>query len=432
MRPYRDQHDIMNIPEITIDSSLRARLQQGHPWVYRNHVSGGEHLRSGQWVRVRCGGWIAYGLWDTRSAIAVRLFSRQAVPDADWIGERVWEAWESRAAIRNSIPNTSAYRWIYGEGDGLPGLVVDRYGDYAVIHTYAESVQAIVSQVATAMRGCDPELRGVSIHQRPQDDEEGDDSPSPPPASRSPASRLPPPASRPLPPASRLLPLWGDLPPDDLVIQEHGLYFRANLRQGQKTGLFLDQRENRQAIESLASGLTVLNCFAYTGGFSLYALRGGADVVTSVDSGRGLAEATADNIALNRLDARRHSFITEDCFSLLDGYVKTGQHFQMVILDPPSFARTKGSAYAAQRAYARLNTLAMRCVEPGGLLVTSSCTSQIAPEAFRSMLGEAAVAAQRRAQIIHEVGQPADHPVPVAFPEGRYLKFIIARVLPVL
>ena len=400
----------MNTPEITVDPSLRARLQQGHPWIYRNHVSGGERLRSGQWVRVRCGGWVAYGLWDVRSAIAVRLFSRQGVPDADWIGERVWEAWENRAAIRNGAPATSAYRWIYGEGDGLPGMVVDRYGDYAVIHTYAESIQTIVASVAAAMRGCDPELRGVALHQRPQDDDESGGEPG------SPA------------PAAGLRPIWGDLPPVDLVIQEHGLYFRADLRQGQKTGLFLDQRENRRAIETLASGLTVLNCFAYTGGFSLYALRGGANAVTSVDIGRGLAEAAADNIALNRLDARRHSFVTEDCFSLLDGYVKAGRRFQMVILDPPSFARAKGSAFAALRAYARLNTLAMRCVEPGGLLVTASCTSQVGPEPFRTMLGDAAAAAQRRAQIVYDIGQPADHPVPVSFPEGRYLKFVVARV----
>ncbi|MBX0329565.1 class I SAM-dependent rRNA methyltransferase [Oscillochloris sp. ZM17-4] len=401
----------MNTPEITIDPSLRPRLQQGHPWVYRNHVSGGERLRSGQWVRVRCGGWTAYGLWDARSAIAVRIVSRTAIPDDDWVGERVWEAWELRAAVRDASPATSAYRWIYGEGDGLPGLVADRYGDYAVIHTYADSVQAIASQVASAMRGIDPDLRGVALHQREQDDDEGDAE------------------SGPRPPAPSLRPIWGELPPQDLVIQEHGILFRADLWRGQKTGLFLDQRENRRAVESLAGGLTVLNCFAYTGGFSLYALRGGAAEVTSVDIGRGLAEAADDNIALNRLDAGRHRFLTEDCFGLLDAYVKASRRFQMVILDPPSFARAKGSAHAALRAYARLNALAMRCVEPGGLLVTSSCTSQVGPESFRAMLGDAAAAAQRRAQIIYEVGQPADHPVPAAFPEGRYLKFLVARVL---
>ncbi|NNJ11297.1 class I SAM-dependent rRNA methyltransferase [Chloroflexales bacterium ZM16-3] len=399
----------MNTPEITIDPTLRSRLQQGHPWVYRNHVlSGGERLRSGQWVRVRCGGWLAYGLWDARSAIAVRLFSRQAIPDADWVGERVWEAWELRAPIRDATSATSAYRWVYGEGDGLPGLVADRYGDYAVIHTYADSVQAIVPQVAAAMRACDPDLRGVALHQRPQEDDEdgaGDESPAP-----------------------GLRALWGELPPQDLVIQEHGLYFRADLWRGQKTGLFLDQRENRRTVESLAGGLSVLNCFAYTGGFSLYALRGGAAEVTSVDIGRGLAEAAEDNLALNHLEGGRHRFVTEDCFGLLDAYVKAGRRFQMLILDPPSFARAKGNAHAAMRAYARLNALAMRCVEPGGLLVTSSCTSQVGSEQFRAMLGEAAATAQRRAQIIYDVGQPADHPVPAAFPEGRYLKFVVARV----
>jgi 23S rRNA (cytosine1962-C5)-methyltransferase len=282
-----------------------------------------------------------------------------------------------------------------------------------VIHTYADSVQAIVPQVAAAMRACDPELRGVALHQRPQADEEEPGEPDP--------GRLPP--------VSGLLSLWGELPPPDLVIQEHGLFFRADLRQGQKTGLFLDQRENRRAIEALAGGLSVLNCFAYTGGFSLYALRGGAAEVTSVDIGRGLAEAAADNIALSRLDAGRHAFVTEDCFSLLDSYVKAGRRFQLVILDPPSFARAKGSAHAAMRAYTRLNTLAMRCVEPGGLLATASCTSQVGPEQFRAMLGEAAASAQCRAQIIHEAGQPADHPVPAVFPEGRYLKFLVARVL---
>jgi 23S rRNA (cytosine1962-C5)-methyltransferase len=280
----------MTVPEITIDAGLRARLQQGHPWIYRNHIAGGgERLRSGQWVRARCGPWSGYGLWDTHSPIAVRLFSQEAAPDADWIGERVWEAWENRAAIRDGAPATSAYRWIYGEGDGLPGLVADRYGDYAVIHTYADSVQTIVGPVAAAMRGCDPELRGVALRERDREDD---------------LEATGVGAAAPAPPAG-LRAIWGELPPADLVVQEHGLYFRADLRRGQKTGLFLDQRENRHMVESLAGGLSVLNCFAYTGGFSLYALRGGAAEVVSVDIGKGLDAAAAENIALNRLDAGR-------------------------------------------------------------------------------------------------------------------------------
>lgn len=404
----------MSVPEIQVDQALKNRLAQGHPWIYRNHVRDGARLRSGQWVRVRCGGLTAYGLWDAASAIAVRVFSRVAPPDAAWVGERVWEAWEGRAPIRDGATATTAYRWVYGEGDGLPGLVVDRYGDYAVIQTYAESLQTIVPAVAAALRACDPDLRGVALRERPLDDD---------PAAaedRAPSDDAPP----------RIRALWGEAPPADLVVQEHGLYFHADLYRGQKTGLFLDHRENRHTVEGLAGGRSVLNCFAYTGAFSLYALRGGAAEVVSADIGKGLAEAAAANLALNRIDQTRHSFATEDCFALLDAYAKGARRFQMLILDPPSFARQKSNLHAALRAYARINSLALRCLEPGGLLVSASCTSQVSPEQFRGILADAAAQAQTRLQIVHEAGQPGDHPVPAGFPEGRYLKFVVARAMP--
>lgn len=400
----------MTIPELTADASLRSRLAQGHPWIYRNHLSGGGKLRSGQWVRVRCGGLSVYGLYDAQSAIAVRVYSRTAPPDNDWIAERIWEAWENRAPLRDALDPTTAYRWIYGEGDGLPGLVVDRYGDYATIQTYAESVRTLVPQVAAALRRCDPELRGVVTRQEANqvgaERDEGTTTPT-----------------------VDLQVLWGEAPPANLVVQEHGLYIHADIGRGQKTGLFLDQRENRRTVETLAAGRSVLNCFAYTGGFSLYALRGGAAEVISADIGRGLDAAAAENIALNQLNGERHRFVTDDCFALLDGYTKAGRSFQMVILDPPSFAKQKSSLHAAVRAYTRLNALGMRCVEPGGLLVTASCTSQVGPEQFRNLLGDAAQQAGVRAQIIHEAGQPIDHPVPAGFPEGRYLKFLVARIM---
>jgi 23S rRNA (cytosine1962-C5)-methyltransferase len=396
------------LPEITVPIMLRAKLAQGHPWVYRNQVSGGEGLRSGSWVRVRCGGWSAIGLWDAEGAIAIRIFSRQHIPDNAWIEDRVWDAWENRAALRETA--TTAYRWIFGEGDGLPGVVVDRYGDYAIIQTYAQSVAALVQPLAGALRRCDPQLRGVVARVRSASEDIAD---------RDEASD-----ER----NGGLQIVWGERPPEDLVIQEHGLYFQANLYRGQKTGLFLDQRENRAAIERLSAGLEILNCFAYTGAFSIYALRGAAAHVVSVDIGRGLAEAATANLDLNQIDARRHDFLTADCFAVLDSFAKEGRRFQLVILDPPSFARSKSNQHAALRAYTRINALALRCVEPGGLLATASCTSQVGPEAFRTMLAEAAAQVGCRTQIIHEAGQPADHPVPAAFPEGRYLKYLIARV----
>ena len=405
----------MSVRGIAVNPSPKGRLARAPPGVSRSPGRGGARLRSGQWVRVRCGGLVAYGLWDATSAIAVRLFSRAAPPDAPWVAERVWEAWELRAALRDGASPTTAYRWLYGEGDGLPGLVADRYGDYAVVQTYAESLAALVPLVAPALRACDPELRGVALRERPAADD--------PAAGEDRAA-----AADPAPP--RLRTLWGEAPPADLVVQEHGLFFHADLYKGQKTGLFLDHRENRRTVEALAGGRSVLNCFAYTGAFSLYALRGQAAEVVSADIGRGLAEAAAANLALNRLDRGRHSFVTEDCFALLDAYAKGSRRFQMVILDPPSFARQKSGLHAAARAYTRLNSLALRCLEPGGLLVSASCTSQIGPEQFRGILAEAAAQSQTRLQVVHEAGQPADHPVPAGFPEGRYLKFVVARALP--
>lgn len=393
--------------DITLPTSLKERLQQGHPWVYRNHVPAHTRLPSGAWVRVRCGGWSGYGLWDADSPIAIRIFSVRQPPDARWLRERVQAAWDLRAPLREV--GCTAYRWLFGEGDGLPGITVDRYGDYAVVQTYAASAEMLLDWLASALNAVDP-LQGIVLRSAAQDQRESDRVAEIETAHR------------------RSSALRGRLPPQDLVVVEHGLRFHADLHVGQKTGLFLDQRENRRTVEGLSAGRSVLNCFAYTGAFSLYALRGGARHAVSADSGKGLAEAAAANLRLNHLDASRHEFITEDCFTLLGRYVAQGRQFDLVILDPPSFAKSKQNRYAALRAYTRLNTLATRVVTPGGLLATASCTSQVGPEAFKEMLAAASTSAERRVQIIHEAGQPLDHPVPAAFPEGRYLKFVVGRV----
>lgn len=412
----------MLLPEVTAQSSVKTRLLQGHPWVYRNQTRGGEYLRSGAWVHLRCGNFNAIGMWDATSPIAVRIFSRTTVPNAAWFQERVSEAWEIRASIRAS--DTNAYRWLYGEGDGVPGVVVDRYGDYAIIQTYAESLETLVPLIVAALRSCDPSLRGI-VTRSSETSAEPDAEPLGA-GKRDPANQL---TSS---PSASLQCLWGELPPEDLVIQEHGLYLHANLYVGQKTGLFLDQRENRRTIEAWAGGRHVLNCFAYTGGFALYAVRGGAAMVVNCDSSQQAAAAAAENFRLNGIDPTQHPFLVEDCFHLLTQFNQQQRLFDMIILDPPSFARAKTGRYAALRAYTRLNTLALRCVAPGGVLVSASCTSQIAPEQFHTILADAATQAKRRLLIVHESGQPADHPVPVGFPEGRYLKFVIAQALEAL
>lgn len=386
----------MPIPVLDLPISLKPRLSQGHPWVYRTHLAHAPDLPSGTWVRVRCGGFSAFGLWDATSAIAVRLFSRRAVPDANWVAERVAEAWAAREPVRAGA--TTGYRWVFGESDGLPGIVVDLYDEFAAVHAYAAGVEPLVPWVADALHA-HTRLAGI-VHR---------------------------------PAGGELQLLWGRRPPADLVVEEHGLLFYANLFAGQKTGLFFDQRENRRSLAAGAAwcdGQAVLDCFCYTGGFSLSALRGGAASITAADSAAAAVDAARRNFSLNGFDPAAHTFLVEDCFALLDLLGAEGRRFGVVVLDPPSFARDRESRHAAERAYVRLNRLALACVEPGGILATSSCTSQVSPVAFHQALAEAARLANRRLLVLHDAGQPPDHPVAAHFPEGRYLKFVIARVLP--
>jgi 23S rRNA (cytosine1962-C5)-methyltransferase len=404
------------LPEISLPTQLKERLNQGHPWVYRNHVPPNVRLPSGAWVRVRSGGWSGYGLWDAERPIAIRIFSDRQLPDAHWLRERVHAAWELRAPLRDA--GCTAYRWLFGEGDGLPGLTVDRYADYAVVQTYMDGADELLEWLVDALNKVAP-LRGIVLRQRETDVED-----MPTDDRRSTTSEV----TRSSVVSRRSSIVWGDAPPPSLVIREHGIQFFADLRAGQKTGLFLDHRENRRFIQELSAGKTVLNCFAYTGAFSLYALRGGARSVVSADIGKGLDAATAANVVLNGFDAARHTFVTGDCFELLNQYADERRQFGLVILDPPSFAKSKQNRFAAARAYTRLNALALRCVAPGGILASASCTSQISPEAFKELLSAAGASAGKRLQIIHEAGQPLDHPVPAHFPEGRYLKFVVGRV----
>ena len=273
------------LPDIHLPTSLKDRLAQGHPWVYRNNLPPGPRMRSGSWVRARCGGWSGYGLWDDTGPIALRIFSERQIPDAGWLRERVWAAWELRAPLRES--GVTAHRWLFGEGDGLPGLTVDLYGDWAVVQTYMDGAETLLGWLATALREI-ASLRGIVLRGREQE------LAAPRTESQEPRTENQEPRTiivgrRSSVVGRRPSVLWGESPPRELVVEEYGLRFYADLGMGQKTGLFLDQRENRRFVEGLSYGCEVLNCFAYTGAFSLYALRGGARAVVSADIGRGLA-----------------------------------------------------------------------------------------------------------------------------------------------
>jgi 23S rRNA (cytosine1962-C5)-methyltransferase len=386
-------------PTLELPSPLKRALQAGHPWVYRDHVPRGFQAASGTWVKVRTGGYSAFALWDDTSKIALRLFSERAVPDADWVRERVAAALALRRALLDE--QTSAYRLLYGEGDGIPGLTVDVYGPFAVIVTYADSLETLVPWVVRALVEL-LKLHGVVRRARVPDGE---------------------------PP--RLTALHGRLPPRDLIISEQGLRMHVDLFAGQKTGLFLDHRANRQFLGKLCAGKRVLNLFSYTGAFSLYAARAGATSVTSVDLSEPAARAARSNFELNGFDPEQHEFVAEDVFEFLQRKRQAQESYDVVICDPPSFANSREQQKNALRAYVSVNSSGLRVLEPNGIYAAASCTSQVSPEAFRGVVAEAAVNAKRRLQIFHDAGHAADHPIFAGHPEGRYLKFLVARALPI-
>jgi 23S rRNA (cytosine1962-C5)-methyltransferase len=385
----------MALPSLTLPEKLEHSLAAGHPWVYRDHVRRTFDADTGTWVRLRAGRWTGYALWDRNSPIALRVFSERGVPDAAWTEECVLRAWRLREPLR--IAGVTAYRWLNGEGDGLPGVVVDLYDRFAVLLTYADAVEPLVEWIAAAVERAG-NLSGV-VRRRA---------------------------------AGSLETLRGRAPPRDLVVDEYGVSLRVDVEAGQKTGLFLDHRENRRFVRELAPGRSVLNLFSYTGAFSVNAWLGGAQSVTSVDAAAPALDAAGENHRLNGLDPADNELVVGDVFETVERFAAEGRRFDLVIADPPSFARGKDQRAQAERAYVRLHDRALRLVERGGFYAAASCTAQISPDMFRESIAQGAARARCRFQTIHDAGQPLDHPVMAGHTEGRYLKFVVGRVLPVV
>lgn len=381
-----------SLPSVRLAAALRPSLAKGHPWIYRDHLPARLELPTGSWVSLECDGWTGIGIYDAESAIAIRVFSRKEEPDEAWLARRVQWAWARRRPLLES-GQTNAYRLLNGEGDALPGLVVDVYGTTAVLRLDSNALTPLIPWLTRSIRAVTG-AKGVCMRNR-----EG------------------------------LATLDGSPPPRQLIVSEHGIRFFADLRDGQKTGLFLDHRENRKHVEPWCEGRSVLNVFSYTGGFSLYAARGGARRVVSVDRSPEVMARARDNVALNDLNATSFEFLTEDAFRALERMGEEGQTFDVVITDPPSFARNRTQRKRAQRAYEKLHSLSLQVLSPGGLYAAGSCTTQIGVDAFRDTLATAAARSERQLQIALESGQPLDHPMMVGHPEGRYLKFMALRAI---
>ena len=397
----------MNLVRLELQRGLGRHLRAGHPWVYRKALEHVPKLPPGSVVDLtEAGKFVARGYYDPLSPIAVRVLTRDSreTIDGAFYRRRVAAAWELRANLLDRT-DTDAFRLVHGESDGLPGVVADLYAGTVVLKLYSAGLTPVRGLLVDALAEVVPGIQGV-LGRDELGAEEGEEGGR--------GGRV----------------LFGQAPPDPVVIHEHGVRFGVDVRRGQKTGFFLDQRENRALVRRLAVGRSVLNCFSFSGGFSVNAALGGATRVFSVDQDADAIALARENFGRNGLDPNAHDFLAADVFELLASFRREGRRFGLVILDPPAFAKRQRAVQGALDGYASLNRQALEVVEPGGLLVTASCSARVSPEAFEGAVREAGFKASVDLTLLEERFQPPDHPVRLQFPEGRYLKFLVLRATP--
>lgn len=391
--------------EIVLRPGKEASLQRFHPWVFSGAIAKKpEDLVEGETVRVVAadGTFLGVGHFQVGS-IAVRIMSfvDEAI-DVAFYERNLSNAFKMRSALHLVRSDHTIFRLVHGEGDFLPGLIVDVYGETAVIQAHSVGIHRDLALVKDALKRVLPMDTVKHIFYK----SEGT-----------------------LPYKADILPENSYLSGGDNVNEiaiENGLYFRIDWLKGQKTGFFVDQRENRALLEYYAKDRHVLNMFCYTGGFSVYALRGGARSVVSVDSSAKAISITDQNVELNFGEDSRHSSCSDDAFKFLK-QLSYGDK-DLIILDPPAFAKHRGAINNALQGYKKLNLQALEKIAPGGFLFTFSCSQVISSEQFRLAVFSAAAISGRKVRIIHQLTQPADHPVNIYHPEGEYLKGLVLHV----
>ncbi|WP_295728608.1 class I SAM-dependent rRNA methyltransferase [uncultured Muribaculum sp.] len=393
----------MEYPRITLRRGKEQSLERFHPWVFSGavaHIPDG--IEEGDVVAVESSDkrLIGVGHYQIGSIIVRILRWGDAVIDETFFAERLKAAFSLRRALGLIRPDNNAYRLVHGEGDFLPGLVVDIYGDTAVLQAHSPGMHFMRDTIARCLTEI-PEAAIKNVYYK----------------------------------SETTLPYKAHLDPqNDYIIgtfstnvaMENGLRFNIDWLKGQKTGFFVDQRDNRALLEKYSAGRRVLNMFCYTGGFSVYAMRGGATSVCSVDSSAKAVTLTEANVALNFPDDTRHTAIAQDAFDYLAGMERGA--FDLIILDPPAFAKHRSALKNALTGYRRLNAAAFAKIAPGGILFTFSCSQAVSREQFRLAVFSAAAQSGRKVRILHQLTQPADHPVNIYHPEGEYLKGLILYV----
>lgn len=389
--------------QIFLKRGKEESLKRFHPWIFSgaiHHMD--EGIEEGETVRVitATGEFIAVGHYQIGS-IAVRVLSFEDIEiNTDFWCERLQSALDVRIGVGIAdSPTNNTYRLVHGEGDYLPGLVIDCYGSTAVMQAHSVGMHVCRNEICQALVQVMGD-RIANVYYK----------------------------------SETTLPYKADLHQENgflvggdasNVAMENGLKFHIDWLRGQKTGFFVDQRENRSLLEQYAKGKSVLNMFCYTGGFSVYAMRGDAKQVHSVDSSAKAIELTNDNVALNFPGDARHEAFCEDAFKYLDEH---DQQYDLIVLDPPAFAKHRAALRNALKGYTRLNVKGLQRIKKGGILFTFSCSQVVTKDNFRNAVFTAAAQVGRKVKILHQLHQPADHPINIYHPEGEYLKGLVLYV----
>lgn len=377
-------------------------IRRGHPWIFSGAVErceGDDQAGAVADIFDNKKTWIGRGLYNPKSQLRVRLLTwKNETIDQRFFAIRLDQALAFRSEQLGATNN--AYRLINGEGDFLPGLIVDRYGDYFVCQFYTAGMESFKKEIVAALLELAPVTGIFERSEGRVREEEGLD--------------------------AAVGVLAGAPPPETLAIDENGQKFLVDIRRGQKTGFFLDQRDSRQFLSTLTHGRSVLNCFAYTGGFSVFAYGGGAKEVVTFDSSMPALEIAENNLSLNGYADAPGEVIKGDAFAYLK---ETDSKFDVIVLDPPSLAHRRGDLDAATGGYKFLNLHALKHLNAGGILMTFSCSQHLPRDLFQKVVFGAAVDAGRKATIIKQLGHPIDHPVSLHHPEGEYLKGLALRMM---
>ena len=389
--------------KLFVNAQGEKSLQRRHPWLFSGAVQpAGPPPACGETVAVHAadGRWLAWGAFSPSSQIRVRIWSFD--PD-----ERIDDGFfqhrlQAALALRRKLPHSgqaTARRWVNAESDGLPGLIVDQYADYLVCQFLAAGAEHFKELILTQLQALIP---AQGIYERSDAEvrlKEGL--------------------------ACRCGLLRGQAPPELVTIECRELRMAVDLLQGHKTGAYLDQIDNQARVLSYCGQAEVLNCFSYTGGFGLQALKGGAAHVTQIDASQAALEISRRNVTLNALDEGRVAHLCGNVFQVLRKFRDAGRQFDLIVLDPPKFVAAKAQLVKGSRGYKDINLLALKLLRPGGVLFTFSCSGLMPPLLFQKIVADAALDAGRRVAVIGRLDQPADHPVALNFPEGHYLKGLI-------